>query len=106
MNSEHAELDNSTICELNCAANTISLLAFPLVQLYERSRHDCLSMSLDTTLEQLNRIFSVLSAEKNLFYDDPWLKAKYQKTGEAYKKSVFAGAPQRIGMLNVRQYPS
>ena len=106
LSSEDPEFDNSTICELNCAANTILLLTFPLVQLYERSRHDCLSMPLDTTLEQLSRIFNVLSVEKNLFYDDPWLKAKYQKTGEAYRKNVFAGAPQRIGILNVRQYPS
>ena len=76
--------------ELHGASNTILLYSGPIINAYERVREVCLSKEVESKVERLNLIYSVLDAEKILFHDFPETNSYYAKTGDAYLDKVFS----------------
>ncbi len=81
--------DNAFQLELQSISNTIIAYGGPIISAYEKARDLCLSKDMSTQTERLNRIYSVLDAEKILFHNFPDTNSYYAKTGEVYLAKVF-----------------
>ena len=98
---------NELNSNLGSIANTIMTCGEPIIKTYERERDYCLAKNFSSKVEQLNRIYSILDAEKLLFRGYPETNAYYATLGETYLSKVFdtdEQAKEAIRGLKRRQY--